>query len=257
MSAERIGLFAEPIGLFAEPIDLFAELIDLFAARMNVRIVDSILSVPSEAGSGRLSRNEGGFMKHKTWLVVTLVVLAATNVFAGDKEDLVGQLERTQARLLAQVEGLSEAQWNYKPAADRWSVAECVEHITAAEPMIRKMIAEAMAKPLAEDVLAGAKQDEALLKGMTDRTKKFKAPEPLIPTNRFGSPAEALAAFKKERAETIRLAAEAPDLRKMGDKHFLFGPLDAYGWFLFLSGHSERHTIQLEEVKASEGFPKG
>jgi hypothetical protein len=32
--------------------------------------------------------------------------------------------------------------------------------------------------------------------------------------------------------------------------------LDAYQWVLFISAHSERHTKQINEVKADAGFPK-
>lgn len=194
-------------------------------------------------------------MKLKSSIVLVLMCVAAS-AFAGDKEDVVAQLTRTEKRLVDAVAGLSEEQWNYKPAADRWSIAECAEHITAAEPMIRKMIADAMAKDLTAEMLASSKQDEKILKGLVDRSQKFKAPEPLIPTNRFGSPAAAMEVFKKERAETIKLASGDVDLRTHGDKHFIFGPLDAQGWFLFLSGHAERHTLQIDEVKASAGYPK-
>lgn len=165
---------------------------------------------------------------------------------------LVQQLERTQAKLLKAVEGLSEAQWNYKPAPDRWSVAECFEHITASEPFIRAMVVKALETPAKE----GSNKDDAILNGVVDRSKKFKAPEPLIPTKRFASQPEAVAAFQKERAETIKLAKSGADFRAQGSDHFLFGPLDAHGWTLFLSAHSERHTLQIEEVKASDGFPK-
>lgn len=194
-----------------------------------------------------------------TFLVMVFVVAAA---FAGDapvasdKDAIAKELERTQARFLQSVEGLSEAQWNFKAAPDRWSIAECAEHIAASEPMIRGMVAEAMKKSLAADVAAAAKHDELVLKAIVDRSKKFKAPEPLQPSNRFSSPAAALEAYKKERAETIALAMGAADLRTTGDKHFAFGPLDSYGWLLFLSAHSERHTLQIEEVKADPAFPK-
>lgn len=32
--------------------------------------------------------------------------------------------------------------------------------------------------------------------------------------------------------------------------------LDGYQWVLFISAHSERHTKQINEVKADPGFPK-
>lgn len=189
-------------------------------------------------------------------LLVSAVAFAGDAPAASDRDALIAQLKRTEARFLKSVEGLSEAQWNYKPAPDRWSIAECAEHITAAEPMLRGYIAEAMKTPLPAEQRAAARQDEKLLTVLVDRSKKFKAPEPLIPTNRFGTPAAAVEAFRKERAETIKLASGDVDLRAQGANHFLLGPLDAYGWFLFQSGHSERHTLQIEEVKADPNFPK-
>lgn len=193
--------------------------------------------------------------------IFVAILLITLTAFAGepatDNQKIVQELQRTEAKFLASIEGLSEEQWNFKPAPERWSIAECAEHIAAAEPMVRGMIAQAIAKEApAEMRTAGMQKDEMLLKGLVDRSQKFKAPEPLIPTNRFGSPAEAVAAFAKERAETIKLAADAPDLRTHGDNHFLFGPLDGYGWFLFTSGHVERHTLQIEEVKTSPDYPK-
>ena len=198
----------------------------------------------------------------KRLITILLVLLVASVAFAGDKpvmsadkEQIVKELERTQSLFLKSIEGLSEAQWSFKAAPDRWSIAECAEHVAAAEPFVRNMIAEAIKKELTPEMKAEANKDAILSKALTDRSKKFKAPEPLIPTNRFGSAATAIEAFRKERAETIRLAMDAPDLRTHGDKHFLAGPLDGYGWFLFTSGHVERHTLQIEEVKKAEGYP--
>jgi hypothetical protein len=37
----------------------------------------------------------------------------------------------------------------------------------------------------------------------------------------------------------------------------VLGPLDAYQWILLISAHSERHTKQIEEVKADPNFPEG
>jgi hypothetical protein len=196
----------------------------------------------------------------KRSFVFVLALLCAASAFAADppaladRAALVAELERTSAKFLASIDGLTEAQWNFKPAPDRWSIAECAEHIAAAEPMVRKMIADSMKGELPAEQLAGAHQDDKM-KMVVDRSKKFKAPEPLIPTNRFGSPADAVAAFQKERAETIALAKSDVDLRTHGSNHFLLGPLDSYGWFLFTSGHSERHTLQIEEVKTVDGYP--
>ncbi|HUR79190.1 MAG TPA: DinB family protein [Thermoanaerobaculia bacterium] len=169
-----------------------------------------------------------------------------------DHDKVVHHLELTQMKFLGSVRGLSEAQWKFKPAPERWSIAEVAEHITAAESLLRGMAADAMKTKLD----APANQDEKVTTAVVDRSKKFKAPEPLVPTNRFTTPEATIAEFRKQRAETIKLAASDVDLRGTGAKHFLFGPLDTSGWLLFLSAHSARHTLQIEEVKADPNFPK-
>lgn len=174
-----------------------------------------------------------------------------------DREKLVQELERTQARFLKSVEGLSDAQWNYKAAPERWSIAQCAEHIAAAEPFIRGVVVKSMEAPATEEMLKqGIRKDETVSKVIVERSRKFKAPEPLVPQDRFASPAAAVESFKTERATTIKLAGGDADLRGFAFQHPGFGPLDAYGWMLFLSGHSERHTLQIDEVKADQGFPQ-
>ena len=46
------------------------------------------------------------------------------------------------------------------------------------------------------------------------------------------------------------------DLRAHSTPHPLLKTMDAYQWILLISAHSERHTAQIEEVKAQPGYPK-
>src|SRR5689334_7750593 len=48
----------------------------------------------------------------------------------------VEYLKQTQKDFLASIEGVSEAQWKFKAAPDRWSIAETAEHIGLAEQLI-------------------------------------------------------------------------------------------------------------------------
>lgn len=189
-------------------------------------------------------------------LAAIAVALFSPALFADDP--LVKDLERTRDRFLKSVEGLSEAQWKYKAAPDKWSIAECAEHIAVSEELIRSMIGKSLEAATPAEVMAeGVKKDEVITKFITDRSQKFKAPEMLQPSGKFATPAAAVEFFKKERAETIKLAGgNAADFRAHAAKHPAFGAVDSYGWFLIQSGHSERHTLQIDEVKASEGFPK-
>lgn len=173
-----------------------------------------------------------------------------------DREKLLTHLDITSANFQKAVDGLSDAQWNFRAAEGRWTIAEVAEHITAAEKLIRDGAVATMKTPATPEQLKDARKEDVLVARVPDRSKKFQAPEPLIPTNRFRSPAETMAAFRAERAQTMKLVREGGDLRSYAGENPVVGNLDTYGWLIFLSAHSERHTKQLLEVKADPNFPK-
>jgi hypothetical protein len=186
----------------------------------------------------------------------------AQDVTSADLNKAVAYLEKTRAGVVAATAGLSEAQWNFKQATNRWSIAEVTEHIAAAEDLlmnlIRGSVMNAPARTETEDVTA---LDELVLQRLTDRTHKAQAPEPLIPTKRFGSPEESLKHFQASRAKTDQFLKSTKDLRQHAYNlpaiTWLNGKkLDAYQWVLYIAAHSERHTKQILEVKEAPAFPK-
>jgi hypothetical protein len=46
-----------------------------------------------------------------------------------DRTRMVRELEESNQHFLAAINGLSEAQWRFKPAPTRWSIAEVAEHL--------------------------------------------------------------------------------------------------------------------------------
>ena len=190
------------------------------------------------------------------------LALVAANVRAqettqADKDKALAYLESTKKGVLDATNGLSEAQWNFKPAPDKWSVAECVEHIAAAEDFIRGMAVDKVMKAPAAPDRDIAKIDAGIMAMIPDRSQKAQAPEQLKPTNRFGSPEGSLKHFAESRTATENFLKDTPDLRAHAVDSPLGGPkLDAYEWVLFVSAHSQRHTKQIEEVKADPNFPK-
>jgi hypothetical protein len=189
--------------------------------------------------------------------VLVSPVLRAQNLTPEERNRAVKYLEKTRAGVLQATKGLSDAQWNFKPAPDRWSVAEIIEHIAAAEDFlmdnVRDKVMKAPARTEADDVKA---LDEMVLQKIPDRTTKAQAPEPLKPTNRFGSPKDSLKHFRDSRTETIAFLKKTDDLRQHATDSPLGKKLDGYEWVLFVAAHSERHTQQIEEVKADPNFPK-
>lgn len=199
-------------------------------------------------------------LKQIVLLLAATLLLCSGSLFASEpmtaeeKQALLDHLDRTAANFRKSIEGVSEAQWTFKPAPDRWSLAECAEHIVSSESFIRERFAPSLETPASAELLAGARREQQIEKLVTDRTTKFNAPEPLVPSQKYRTAAEALAAFDAERQKTIELARSSGDLRSFAMAS-PSGPLDAYGWFTFLSSHTARHTQQIEEVKTAAGYP--
>jgi hypothetical protein len=122
--------------------------------------------------------------------------------------------------------------------------------------MLRGMVEGMLKAPAAPDLLAKTKgKEEVILSVIPDRSKKATAPEPLVPKGSFASKAALIEAFKAARAKTLALAGGTTDLRAYGMAGLPVGEVDAYQGVLFLSAHTERHTRQIDEVKATAGYP--
>ena len=198
-------------------------------------------------------------MKKVPWIAGALVFLTCTafgqTLTQADRDRGVKYLEQTRDGVIAATKDLSEAQWKFKAAPDKWSVAETLEHIALGEDYmfgyVTNMVMKAPAGAPDRDV---AKMDALVLKMVPDRSNKRQAPPELVPTGRW-SPAETLEHFLKSRQRTIEYMQTAPDLRQHVSDSPL-GPLDGYEWLLFISAHSDRHTKQILEVEAAVDFPK-
>jgi hypothetical protein len=167
-------------------------------------------------------------------------------------------MKTTKSEVQTAVKGLTNAQLNYRAAADKWSVQECLYHITVAEKNLWGMLEGAMKGPATPEKKSEVKMtDEQVIKMITDRSAKFKTFDAFEPKNTpYKSADEALNDFKTTRATHIKyIKATSEDLRN----HFVqmpFGTLDCYQFSLFISAHTNRHVQQMEEVKANSGYPK-
>lgn len=155
------------------------------------------------------------------------------------------------------VKGLSTAQLDFKAAADKWSVRNCIYHIAATEKGLWSWFEGSMKAPANPEKRAEIKvTDEQFVAMIKDRTNKAQAPEPFKPENiKYTSLEEALADFKTNRMAHIQyMKTSAEDMRN----HVVQAPMgwiDCYQLYLLLGAHSNRHTQQINEVKAAAGFP--
>jgi DinB superfamily len=171
-----------------------------------------------------------------------------------ERERAITDLSESRDRLLATARKLSPSQLAYKPAPDRWSVAECIEHIIVVETSILGAIEKTVRQPA--DLPKNALEDAALLAKVADRSERVKGPERLMPTGRW-SHDELFGEFEAARRRTAEFAANTDtSLRESGFPHPVLGPLDCYQWLLLIAAHGERHRAQAEEVMASAEFPR-
>jgi len=177
----------------------------------------------------------------------------------GERAEAVKYFEETRQNFLNSIKGLSEAQWKYKPGPDRWSIAEVAEHIAVSEETLSGIVTrQLMQSPAAPEKKEAAKGKEALIRAaITNRSVKAQAPEMLKPTNRWATQEELVKAFNASRDKTVSYIKETQDdLRSHFRPHPVFKDLDGYQWLILISGHSARHTAQINEVKEDPGYPK-
>jgi uncharacterized damage-inducible protein DinB len=193
-----------------------------------------------------------------TVLTSTAIKLAPGTLSPDERKFAIDYYIKTRDRLLADVKGLSQNQLNWKADTSRWSVYQCTEHIALSERLFWEWIQMTERQPAAPDKRSEDKvtADELIAK-MTDRSHKFQAPEMLRPGSQFSGEEAALQAFVLRRDSTIEyIKATQDDLKDHFVTHPLFGTVDLYQVLILLAAHSARHTLQLEEVMASPGFPK-
>ena len=172
---------------------------------------------------------------------------------------VVAHLERTRDEFIAAAQHLGEAQYQFKPEPDRWSIGQIVEHVALAELRILDLITTKLPQapaPSAEKMRGPerfARIDSAI--PGRDRTR-IVAPEVLMPKGTWASPEVSLAAFVEARNQAIAVAA-AVDAHTLEHvlPHRLFGEFDVEEWAYFMALHTARHTAQVAEIKGAAGFP--
>jgi len=197
-------------------------------------------------------------------LILPLVALlfvqfkvADTPLSADERRYAVDHLNQSKEKLLASLKGLSQEQLNFKASPESWSVAECAEHIAISENSLFGVVEGVLKSPTDASKRSEVKiSDYELLKMITDRSGKRKTNESSVPTGKFGSFDGTMKEFTAKRDAHIDFVKNTKeDLRNRVAK-FPFGSMDGYQVILFMSGHTQRHTAQIEEVKADPNFPK-
>ena len=194
-----------------------------------------------------------------TLLVITGLAGTINESSVSKKERKFGisMLKDTRDDAISTTKGLSEKQLNFKATSDKWSIKECLFHIAGAEKLLWSMFVGTMKLPANPEKRAEIKlSDEETVKLAEDRTKKAKAPEPILPLNTgFSTLTAAVDNFKKNRNDHIKYLKNSTEDLRNHVMQMPFGYIDCYQFLLFMAAHSNRHIEQMNEVKANPGFP--
>src|SRR2546427_569379 len=161
---------------------------------------------------------QGGTTMKKVALLLSALLFLGCAAFGqaltqADRERSVKYLQQTRDGVVGATKGLSEAQMKFKPAPDRWSVAETLEHIALAEDFLLQNFREkTMKAPRGPPAGAPEKTPPCVVPIIRARRQRAKAPPHWAPRSRW-TPAETLDHFLKSRAKTIGFLESTPDLR--------------------------------------------
>jgi len=178
-------------------------------------------------------------------------VSSAQGLTAGDRQRLLAHLEMTESWLQSELKGLSEAQLRFRMKPESWSITDVVEHLSIAEPQYWKQLNDSMKQPPKTEKLEAT--DAAILWYGIDRTNRTTTGEARVPTGKVPNVGEPLDMFLKLRATMREYATKTTD--DLRSRKLLEGNMDVYQWFLMISSHSQRHILQIREIKADPKYP--
>ena len=171
-------------------------------------------------------------------------------------EALWNDLQSARAQLLKEVEGLSQAQADWRPSETEWSAGEIIHHLTLAEVGTGKITSKVL-KDAGETVKPFPVDLKSFPPPVTPTGGRAEAPQAVWPEH--GKPfgvlvAEMKAARERSRQTIERLASVDP--RPLTFAHPLLGSLNLAQWWMLQAWHDGIHLEQLRGVKAVTGFPR-
>jgi len=181
-----------------------------------------------------------------------------------DIDQALAYFAQTRQRVFDVTAGLTNAQWQFKPAPDRWSIAENLEHMVMVEETVlgpvRQQLAQAPAPPADRNAV---EIDQIVLSKLPDRSLRANAPSFLHPTGQWTLP-HALERLTRNYESIADYVVSSSDLRQHHIdapplKHVTNGAhttMDGYQWAIGMAAHDERHIRQIEELQADANYPR-
>jgi hypothetical protein len=168
-------------------------------------------------------------------------------------QELVEYLDTARSDLSAAVEGVSSDRRDERPAPERWSVAEVLEHLAIIEKRVTQLVSSKLAAAKAAGLGAETETSPVLdtidRARILDRSRRATAPDMVKP--RSGQDAAAAwFVLQQNRADLLAtlLANDGLALGEVTHEHPVLGMINLYQWIIFVGAHEARHTAQVREI---------
>jgi len=176
-----------------------------------------------------------------------------------ERSSLAARLHHSENLFLRSISGLSPDQWTFKPSQEEWSIGECADHVLFIENLTFGLVSDKLLKKPAEpekcDAVRG--KEDKLRRAVLDRSTRVKMPIEATPTGCADCPDSLAEAFRTARKRTVDyVQTTQKPLHHHFAAHMIFKDLDGAQWILMMALHTERHVLQIDEVKAHANYPK-
>jgi len=178
-------------------------------------------------------------------LIMTSFTFTSTPLTKEERSKAQSLLTDSQKELLSELKGLSNAQINFKPNTETWSIAECVEHIAISENSIFGIVVMSLkedANPAKRTELK--MEDDQIFGFISNRDQKIKTRPEFEPKENFGSYDGSLNEYKAKRKASLKYIKTTNDDLRNHFFEFPFGLVDSYQVVLFMAGHNKRTLLK-------------
>jgi len=172
------------------------------------------------------------------------------------------QLNAAEARTV--VDGLNETQLNWKPGPERWSIAQCLEHLTATSCGFNPYFDEALARGRQRFAASSAPAYQPTFMGRwlikhvePESPRKLRAPRIFKPS--ASNVQDALDNFLAQQRIFLKFVGQTSGidynrtrLRSPVTALVRYSLADAY---VITVSHEQRHLQQARRVRETSGFP--
>jgi hypothetical protein len=172
-------------------------------------------------------------------------------------ESLWSDLQAVRADVLREVEGLSQAQADWRPGEGEWSVGEIVHHLTVAEIATGKLTTKLLREAESRGERGGFPADLTAFAALPPWPPgPAEAPPVVWPEHgkAIGELVDTMKATRDRSRQSIEKMA-LTDPRKLLFPHFRLGSLDLAQWWCLQAAHDAIHLAQIRDVKARAEFP--